>query len=129
MNVNYSQRDNAVFSLTWSRYLDALPPQPDGCVCGESTLSHICGDAFGRTAACIRNCEPLDVAYHLVYDGHNVFLDHKSVDHTSTPISVSLVRLEGFPTLTGHYMVGMLTIYDDSDPSKRFVSWVVNRFP
>ena len=35
---------------------------------------------------------------------------------------MNLVRLDGSPALTGHYMVDLLLVHDDSNPSERFVS-------
>ena len=100
-----------------SRSYNTLPPQPDGRVFGELTLSHICDNNNGSAAAYIRNCETSNAAYHLVYDGLGV-----SLDDSPQLIPVNLVRLDGSPALTGHYMVDMLPVHDDSDPSERFVS-------
>ena len=105
---------------SWMRFptrsYQTLPPQPDGRISGELTLSS-CDDNFGSAAAYIRNCETLDAAYHLVYNGPGVTL-------TDSPqlIPVNLVRLDGSPALTGHYMVDFLPDYADSVPSERFVS-------
>ena len=90
-------------------------PQPDGRVFGELTLS-LRNDNLGSAAAYIHNHEVSDAAYHLVYDGQGVFL-------TDSPqlIPVNLVRLDGSPALTGHYMIDLLPVHDDSNPSKRFV--------
>ena len=99
-----------------SRFYQTLPPQPDGRIFGELTLSP-CDDNFSSAAAYIRNCETLDAAYHLVYNCPSVTL-------TDSPrlIPVNLVRLDGSPALTGHYMVDLLPVHADSAPSKRFVS-------
>ena len=99
-----------------SRFYQTLPPQPDCRIFGELTLSP-CGDNFTSAAAYIRNCETLDAAYHLVYNGPGVAL-------TDSPqlIPVNLVRLDGSPALTGHYMVDLLPAHADSVPSERFVS-------
>ena len=99
-----------------SRSYQTLPPQPDGRISGKLTLSS-CDDNFSSAAAYIRNCETLDAAYHLVYNGPGVTL-------TDSPqlIPVHLVRLDGSPALTGHYMVDFLPDYADSVPSERFVS-------
>ena len=93
-----------------------LPPQPDGRIFGELTLSS-CDDNFSSAAAYFRNCETLDAAYHLVYNGPGVTL-------TDSPqlIPVNLVRLDGSPALTSHYMVDFLPVHADSVPSERFVS-------
>ena len=79
-----------------SRSYQTLPPQPDGRIFGELTLSS-CDDNFSSAAAYIRNCETLDAAYHLVYNGPGVTL-------TDSPqvIPVNLVRLDG---LTGHGVI------------------------
>ena len=37
-------------------------------------------------------------------------------------IPVNIVRLDGSPALTGHYMVNLLPVHDDSNPSEYFVS-------
>ena len=99
-----------------SRQLNALPftllsialAQPDGRIFGELTLS-LCDDNLGSAAAYIRirNHEVSDSAYHLVYDGQGVSL-------TDSPqlIPVNLVRLDGSPALTGHYMVDLLPVHD-----------------
>ena len=99
-----------------SRSYQTLPPHPDGRTFGELTLSP-CEDNLGSAAAYIRNREASDNAYHLVYDGLGVSL-------TDSPqhIPVNLVRLDGFPALTGHYMVDLLPVNDDSYPLERFVS-------
>ena len=99
-----------------SRSYQTLPPQPDGRIFGELTLS-FCDDNLGSAAAYTRNRESSDAVYHLVYDGLGVSL-------TDSPqlLSVNLVRLDGSPALTGHYMVGLLPAHDDSNPSERFVS-------
>ena len=105
---------------SWMRFptrsYQTLPPQPDDRISGELTLSS-CDDNFSSAAAYIRNCETLDAAYHLVYNGPGVTL-------TDSPqlIPVNLVRLDGSPALTGHYMVDFLPDYADSVPSERFVS-------
>ena len=99
-----------------SRSYQTLSPQPDGRIFGKLTLS-LCDDNLGSAAAYIRNREPSDAVYHLVYDGRGVPL-------TDFPqlIPVNLVRLDGSPALTGHYMVDLPPAHDDSDPSERFVS-------
>ena len=99
-----------------SRSYQTLPPHPDGRTFGELTLSPF-DDNLGSAAAYIRNREASDNAYHLVYDGLGVSL-------TDSPqlIPVNLVRLDGSPALTGHYMVDFLHVNDDSYPLERFVS-------
>ena len=99
-----------------SRSYQALPPHPDGRTFGELTLSP-CDDNLGSAAAYIRNREASDNAYHLVYDGLGLSL-------TDSPqlIPVNLVRLDGSPALTGHYMVDLLPVNDDSYPLERCVS-------
>ena len=99
-----------------SRSYQTLPPHPDGRTFGELSLSP-CGDNLGSAAAYIRNHEAPANAYNLVYDGLGVSL-------TDTPqlIPVNLVRLDGSPALTGHYMVDILPVNADSKPLERFVS-------
>ena len=99
-----------------SRSYQTLSPQPDGRIFGELTLS-LCDNNLGSAAAYIRNHETSNAAYHLVYDGPGVSL-------TDSPqlIPVNLVRLDGSPALTGHYMVDLLSAHDDSTPPERFVS-------
>ena len=99
-----------------SRSYQTLPPHPDGRTFGELSLSP-CGDNLGSAAAYIRNHEAPANAYHLVYDGLGVSL-------TESPqlLPVNLVRLDGSPALTGHYMVDILPVNADSNPLERFVS-------
>ena len=99
-----------------SRSYQTLPPHPNGRTFGKLTLSP-CDDNLGSAAAYIRNREAPDNAYHLVYDGLGASL-------TDSPqlIPVNLVRLDGSPALTGHYMVDLLPANDDSYPLERFVS-------
>ena len=98
------------------RSYQKLSPQPDGRVFVKLTLS-LCDDCLGSAAAYIRNHEVSDAAYHLVYDGQGVSL-------TDLPqlIPAKLVRFDGSPALTGHYMVNLLPVHNDSNPSERFVS-------
>ena len=99
-----------------SRSYQTLPPHPDGRTFGELTLSP-CDDNLGSAAAYIRNHEASANAYHLVYDGLGVSL-------TDSPqlIPVNLVRLDGSPALTGHYMVDLLPVNADPNPLERVVS-------
>ena len=99
-----------------SRSYQTLPSHPDGRTFGELSLSP-CGDNLGSAAAYIRNHEAPANAYHLVYDGLGVSL-------TESPqlIPVNLVRLDGSPALTGHYMVDIPPVNADSNPLERFVS-------
>ena len=105
---------------SWMRFhprsYQTLSPQPDGRIFGELTLL-LCDDNLGSAAAYIRDLESSDAVYHLVYDGLGVSL-------TDSPqlIPVNLVRLDGSPALTGHYMVDLPPVHDSSDPSERFVS-------
>ena len=82
-----------------SRSYQTLPPHPDGRTFGKLTLSP-CDDNLGSAAAYIRNHEAPANAYHLVYDGLGVSL-------TNSPqlIPMNLVRLDGSPVLTDHYIV------------------------
>ena len=99
-----------------SRSYQTLSPQSDGRIFGELTLS-LCDQNLGSAAAYIHNREAFDAAYHLVCDGLGVSL-------TDSPqlIPVNLVRLNGSPALTGHYIVDLLPVHDVSNPSERFVS-------
>ena len=99
-----------------SRSYQTLLPHPDGRTFGELTLSP-CDANLGSAAAYIRNHEASANAYHLVYDGLGVSL-------TDSPqlIPVNLVRLDGSPALTGHYMVDLLPVNADSNPLECFVS-------
>ena len=105
---------------SWMRFhtrsYQTLSPQPDGRVFGELTLS-LCDDNLGSAAAYIRNHEISDAAYHLVYDGLGV-----SLADSPQLTQVNLVRLDGSLALTVHYMVNLLPVHDDSNPSERFVS-------
>ena len=98
------------------RSYQTLSPQPDGRIFGELTLS-IGDDNLGSAAAYIRDRASSDTVYHLVYDGLGVSL-------TNSPqlIPVNLVRRDGSPALTGHYMVDLPPTLHSSDPSERFVS-------
>ena len=100
-----------------SRSYQTLPPQPDGRIFGDLTLSS-CDDNFSSAAAYIRNCETLDAAYHLVYNGPGVTLTRLP---SAYPGELSS-RLDGSPALIGHYMVDFLPVHADSVPSERFVS-------
>ena len=99
-----------------SRSYQTLSPPPDGRVFGELTFS-LCDDNLGSAAVYIRNHEVSGAAYHLVYDAQGV-----SLNDSPQLIPVNLVGLDGSPALTGHYMVGLLPVHDDSNPSERFVS-------
>ena len=105
---------------SWMRFhprsYQTLSPQPDGRIFGELTLS-LCDDNLGSAAAYILNREAPDAAYHLVYDGQGM-----SLADSQQLIPVNLVRLDGSPALTGHCMVDLLPVHDDSNPSERFVS-------
>ena len=105
---------------SWMRFqyrpYQTLSPQPDGRIFGELTPS-LCDDNLGSAAAYIRNRESPDAVYHLVYDGLGI-----SLADSPQLIPVNLVRLDGSPALTGHYMVDLHPAHDDSDPSERFVS-------
>ena len=99
-----------------SRSYRTLSPQPDGRIFCVLTLS-IGDDSLGSAAAYIRDRASSDAVYHLVYDGLGVSL-------TDSPqlIPVNLVRRDGTPALTSHYMVDLPPAPDSSDPSERFVS-------
>ena len=99
-----------------SRSYQTLSPQPDGRTFGELILS-LCDDNLGSAAGYIRIRDSSAAVYHLAYDGPGISL-------TDFPqlIPVNLVRLDGSPALTGHYMVDLFPAHDDSSPSERFVS-------
>ena len=99
-----------------SRSYQTLSPQPDGRIFGELALS-VGDDNLGSAAAYIRDRTSSDAVYHLVYDGLGVSL-------TDSPqlIPVNLVRRDGSPALTNHYMVDLPPAHNSSDPSERFVS-------
>ena len=98
-----------------SRSYQTLSPQPDGRIFDELTLS-IGDNNLGSAAAYIRDRASSDAVYHLVYDGLGVSL-------TDSPqlIPVNLVRRDGSPSLTGHYMVDLPPAPNSSDPSEQFV--------
>ena len=58
----------------------------------------------------MRNCDDLEVAYHLTYEGK-----YMSLDDTPQLIPVNRVRCDGSPALTGHYMVDLVHLSDNSD--------------
>ena len=99
-----------------SRSYQTLATTPGGHLFGELTLSHTFDDAYNSASACIRSCEAPDAAYHLIYDG-------PSMSPSAAPqlVPVNLIRLDGFPALTGYYMVDMITTHDGQDPSEHFV--------
>ena len=99
-----------------SRSYQTLTPTPDGRLFGELTLSHTFGDACNGAAVYVHSHGAPDTAYHLVYDGPGV-----SLNTTPQLVPVHLIRLDGSPALTGHYMVNMITTHDYEDPSEHFV--------
>ena len=105
---------------SWMRFhyrsYQTISPQPDGRIFGELTLS-IGYDNLGSAAAYIRDRASSDAVYHLVYDGLGV-----SLNDFPQLIPVNLVRRDGSPALTGHYMIDLPPTPDSSDPSERFVS-------
>ena len=88
-----------------SRSYRTLPPAPDGRVFGELTLAHINHHSACGASAYIRNCDALEVAYHLTYEGKDM-----SLDDTPQLLPVNLVRRDGSPALTGDYMVDLLLL-------------------
>ena len=58
----------------------------------------------------MRNCDDLEVAYHLTYEGKDM-----SLDETPQLLPVNLVRCHGSPALTGHYIVDLVPLSDNSD--------------
>ena len=99
-----------------SRSYQTLSPQPDGRIFGELTLS-VGDDNLGSAAAYIRDRASSDAVYHLVYDGLG-----ESLTDSPQLIPVNLVRRDGSPAHTGHYMVDLPPAPDSSDPLERFVS-------
>ena len=87
-----------------------------GRIFGELTLSHTFDYAHNSAAAYTRSCEAPDAARHLVYDSRHV--PHQR----SKKVPVNLVRLDGSPALTGHYMVDIATIHDGQEPFEHFVA-------
>ena len=100
-----------------SRSYQTLPPTPDGRVLGELTLAHICDNSGGGASAYILNCDDLEVAYHLIYEGTDM-----SLDTTPQLTPVNLVRRDSSPALTGHCMVDLLPLSDSSETTECFVS-------
>ena len=94
-----------------TRSYETLAPAHDGRIFGELTLS----DTF--PAAHIHSCETLGAAHHLIYDGQGMTL-------TTAPqlVPMNLVRLDGSPALTGHYMVDTSTTHDGQGPNEHFVA-------
>ena len=101
-----------------SRFYHTLPPTPDGRVLGELTLVQICDNNGGGASAYIRNCDDLEVAYHLFYERTDM-----SLDTTPQLTPVNLVRRDGSPALTGHYMVDLLPLSNSSETINRAISW------
>ena len=98
-----------------TRSYQMLAPTHYGRIFGELTLSHTFDNAHNSAAAYIHSCETPDVAPHLVYDGPGMSL-------TTAPqlVPVNLVRPDGSPALTGHYMVDIATTHDGQDPLEHF---------
>jgi len=96
-----------------SRSYQTLPSTSDGRVLGELPLAHICDKNPGGASAYIRKCDTPDVAYHLIDKGEGV-----SLETTPQLIPVNLVRLDGSPALTGHYMVDRLPHSDGLETSE-----------
>ena len=98
-----------------TRSYQTLAPKHDGRIFGELTLSHTFSDAHNSAAAYIHSCDTLDTAHHLMYDGQGMTL-------TTAPqlVPVNLVRLDGSPALTGHYMVDTATTHDGQGPFEHF---------
>ena len=109
MDVSCSQRDYRYTNLLgWgsrilfpSQSYQTLPPTSDGCVLGELTFAHGCDNNPSGASTYIRNCDAL------IYEGKDVSL------HTTLQLTpVNLVRLDGSPALTGHYMVDLRPLSD-----------------
>ena len=99
-----------------SRSYQTLTPTLDGRLFGKLTLSHTFGDARNSAAAYVHSHGATDTAYHLVYDGPGV-----SLNIAPQLVPVHLIRLDGSPALTGHYMVNMITTHGYQDPLEHFV--------
>ena len=106
---------------SWMRFhtrsCQTLAPTHDGRIFGELTLSHTFSNAHNSATAYIYSCETPDAAHHLIYDGQGMTL-------TTAPhlVPVNLVRLDGSPALTGHYMADTATTHDDQGPFEHFVA-------
>ena len=106
---------------SWMRFhtrsYQTLALTHDGRIFGELTLSHTFSNAHNSAAAYIHSCETLDAAHHLIYDGQGMTL-------TTAPqlVPVNLVRLDGSPVLTGHYIVDISTTHDGQGPIEHFVA-------
>ena len=100
-----------------SRSYQTLQSTPDRRVLGELTLAHICDNNVGVTSVYIRNCDAPEVAYNLIYEGKGI-----SLDTTPQLTPVNLVRLDGSPALTGHYMVNLLPLSDSAEAIECFLS-------
>ena len=106
---------------SWMRFhtssYQTLAPTHDGRIFGELTLSHAFDNAHNSAAAYIHSGETPDAAHHLIYDGPSMSL-------TTGPrlVTVNMVRLDGLPALTGHYMVDIATTHDGQDPFEHFVA-------
>ena len=106
---------------SWMRFhtrsYQTLAPTHDGRIFGKLTLSHTFSNAHNSPAAYIHSCETLDAAHHLIYDGQGMTL-------TTAPqlVPVNLVRFDGSPALTCHYMVDTATTHDGQDPFEHFVA-------
>ena len=85
-----------------TRSYRAVPPRPhDHRVFGELTLSH---HATTGVSAYAINPIAADGGFHLLYDS-NVGV---SLPDEPQMLEVNLVRSNGSPALTGHYLVDML---------------------
>ena len=65
-----------------SRSYQTLPPTSDGRVLGEFTPTHIGDNSGSGASAYIRNCDDLEVTYHLG-DGHVAFASRYQTTHGS----------------------------------------------
>ena len=100
-----------------TRSYQTLAPTQDGRIFGELTLSHTFDNAHNSAAAYIRSCEAPDTAHHLVYDGPGM-----SLTTAAQLVPMNLVRLDGSPALSRHYMVDIATTHDGQDPLEHFVA-------
>ena len=99
-----------------SRSYQTIAPTSDGLVFGELIMSHTFDDTYNSATVYIRSRETPDAVHPLAYDGPGM-----SFNSSPQLVPVNLTRLNGSPTLTGHYMVDIITTYDSQDHSDHLV--------
>ena len=97
-----------------SRSYQTLSLTSLGRVLGELTISHVCDNG---TFTYTRNCDALNVTYHLIYEEKGVALDK-----TPQLTHVNLVRLDGSPAFTVQYMVDLFPLSESGDATECFLS-------